>query len=168
MLRLFKPDGYYRALTAIPIAEFLKRDISGVLFDLDNTITTWNNLVCDESVIAWFRQLHEAGIKSCILSNNHAPRIEPVAKILGSFFVAEAHKPSAQGYYRGMQVLGTTEANTMMVGDQLLTDIYGAKKVGIACFLVVPIDTRQEYWFTTLVNRRLERLLLRRLKLVAK
>lgn len=82
--------------------------------------------------------------------------------------MAEARKPSAQGYYRGMQVLGTTEANTMMVGDQLLTDIYGAKKIGLACFLVVPIDTRQEYWFTTLVNRRLERLLLRRLRLVAK
>ncbi len=163
----FTPDGYFKSVTQIPVSLLQQRGIRGVLFDLDNTITTWNQLDCSQEVKEWFIHLQEAGIKACILSNNCAARVEPVASVLNISFVAEAKKPFPNGYRRGMAVLGISPQNALMVGDQLLTDIAGAKRLGICCFLVEPISTEKEYWFTTYVNRPLERWLLRRKKLQA-
>ncbi len=133
-LRLFTPEGYYKKLSAIPVDQLVAQGIRGVILDLDNTINTWNSLKIEPEVLAWFDKLHAAGIKSCILSNNHAPRIAPVAEAVGSLFVGEAKKPMKSGYRRGMKVLGTGIGNTIMVGDQLLTDIFGGTVQGCAAF----------------------------------
>jgi len=164
-LRLFTPEGYYKKLSAIPIDQLVAQGIKGMILDLDNTITTWNNLEFDPEVLTWFEQLHAAGIKSCILSNNYAPRIEPIAKAVGSLYVGQAKKPLKSGYRRGMKVLGTGIENTIMVGDQLLTDIFGGKRTGLRCILVEPISTEKEYWFTTYVNRKIEKRILKKLDL---
>ncbi len=164
-MRLFTPEGYYKKLSAIPVDQLVAQGVQGVILDLDNTITTWNSLEFDQEVLAWFDKLHAAGIKSCILSNNHAPRIAPIAAAVGSLFVGEAKKPMKSGYRRGMKVLGTGIGNTIMVGDQLLTDVFGGNRAGLRCLLVEPISTDQEYWFTTYVNRKIEKWILRKLNL---
>ena len=43
-----------------------------------------------------------------------------------------------------MHLLGTDTANTLFVGDQLFTDLWGANNTGITSLLVMPIDKNEE------------------------
>ena len=43
-----------------------------------------------------------------------------------------------------MELLGTDRSNTVFIGDQLFTDIYGAKRTGIRNILVKPLNPKEE------------------------
>lgn len=57
-----------------------------------------------------------------------------------------------------MQILGTTPENTLFVGDQLFTDVWGAKKAGIVTYLVKPIHPKEE--IQIVLKRYLEKVVL--------
>ena len=151
MLKYLTPNAYYENLAII-----VTLGIEGLIFDLDNTITTWNNLEVEKDTLEWFTRLHQAGIKACILSNNSMPRIKPVADMLGIYFVEKAKKPFLSGYKRALAVMGTNTQNTIMIGDQLFTDIWGAKRLGMKGILVKPISLEREFMGTRF-NRFWER-----------
>ena len=156
MLKYLTPNAYYENLAIIDPAQLVTLGIEGLIFDLDNTITTWNNLEVEKDTLEWFTRLHQAGIKACILSNNSMPRIKPVADMLGIDFVEKAKKPFLSGYKRALAVMGTNTQNTIMIGDQLFTDIWGAKRLGMKGILVKPISLEREFMGTRF-NRFWER-----------
>ena len=57
-----------------------------------------------------------------------------------------------------MEYIGTNKDNTIFVGDQLFTDIYGANRTGIRSILVKPIHPKEE--IQIVLKRRLERIVL--------
>ena len=57
-----------------------------------------------------------------------------------------------------MKRMGTTAADTIFVGDQLFTDVYGAKRAGIPSWLVSPIHPKEE--IQIVLKRYLERIVL--------
>lgn len=57
-----------------------------------------------------------------------------------------------------MQRMGTTKENTVFIGDQLFTDILGAKRAGIYTYLVRPIAAHEE--IQIVLKRKLERIVL--------
>lgn len=57
-----------------------------------------------------------------------------------------------------MQLMGTTSKNTVFVGDQLFTDVYGAKRTGIPNILVKPIHPKEE--IQIVLKRYLEKIVL--------
>ena len=75
-------------------------------------------------------------------------------------YVYKADKPSAKGYVQGMEHMGTTASNTMFVGDQIFTDIWGAKRAGVYAVLVHPIAKHEE--IQIVLKRKLEWFVLRR------
>ena len=54
--------------------------------------------------------------------------------------------------------MGCKRENTLFVGDQLFTDIWGAKKAGICTILVKPIDKKEE--IQIVLKRYLEKIVL--------
>ena len=54
--------------------------------------------------------------------------------------------------------MGTNEQNTLFVGDQLFTDVWGANLTGIYSILVKPIDPREE--IQIVLKRYLEKIVL--------
>ena len=54
-----------------------------------------------------------------------------------------------------MEKMGTEVGNTLFVGDQLFTDIYGANRAGVKSILVNPIHPREE--IQIVLKRFLER-----------
>ena len=57
-----------------------------------------------------------------------------------------------------MQMMGTNTGNTLFVGDQLFTDVYGARRTGIHSILVKPIHPKEE--IQIVLKRYLERIVL--------
>ena len=57
-----------------------------------------------------------------------------------------------------MRRLGTDRGNTLFVGDQLFTDVWGARSAGILSLLVQPIDKKEE--IQIVLKRYLEKIVL--------
>lgn len=62
----------------------------------------------------------------------------------GQIIFIMLHKPSTKNYEKAMKIMGTDKTNTFFVGDQLFTDVWGAKRTGIHNILVRPINPKEE------------------------
>ena len=82
---------------------------------------------------------------TCLLSNNKEPRVAAFAEAVGgSNYIYKGGKPGVKNYKKAMELMGTSLNSTIFVGDQLFTDVYGAKRTGIRSFLVKPINPKEE------------------------
>ena len=70
----------------------------------------------------------------------------------------DAHKPSTKNYKKAMELMKTEKENTLFVGDQLFTDVWGAKRTGIKSILVKPIHPKEE--IQIVLKRYLEKIVL--------
>ena len=115
----------------------------GILFDVDNTLVP-HDAPADERSIALFERLHQIGFSTCLISNNKEPRVMPFAEALHTPYVYKAQKPNRRGYQEGMRRMETEKSNTLFVGDQLFTDVWGANRAGLYSILVKPINPKEE------------------------
>ena len=159
MIRFFLPDRRETSVYAMDFRSEFERGVRGVIFDIDNTLVAQDAPV-DEKVEALFAELKAAGLSTCLISNNGKGRVMEFAGKLGSHFVPNAQKPSRKAYRKAMEVMGTGINDTLFIGDQLLTDIFGAKRTGIESVLVDPVDPASDLKRIRF-KRKIERLILR-------
>ena len=136
--------GTYREITPAFLAE---RGIRALLIDIDNTLAPYEQPDPDDHIREWFRSLAEAGVKTALVSNNHAPRVERFNETLGQVAFWDSGKPSRKTLERAMRELGVTKAETAVLGDQLLTDAYGGKHIGLPAIIVPPIKDKRNLFF---------------------
>ena len=99
----------------------------GLIFDIDNTLVRHGE-PADERAVALFKRLKKIGFDCCLLSNNQYERVSSFNKEVQVHFIEDAHKPSTKNYIKAMELMKTDRSNTIFVGDQLFTDVYGSKK----------------------------------------
>ena len=157
MLEKFYPDEYLASAYVIDYEKLAAEGYRGLIFDIDNTLVP-HGAPADERVRALFARLKGLGFACCLLSNNQLPRVELFNKDVQVHFIENAHKPSVKNYRRAMERMGTDTSNTIFVGDQLFTDIYGANRAGIRTILVKPIHPKEE--IQIVLKRYLERIVL--------
>lgn len=166
MFELFRPSLQVSSLDRIPVDWLVGQGIKGLIIDLDNTMTPWNDVEVGPQVTAWFKKLKEAGIKACVVSNNkRKQRVAIVADRLGIPFVFRATKPRRKAFRAGLAILGTGKSDTAVIGDQLFTDILGGNRLGLYTILVIPISERE--FLGTRFMRRMEKAMFWLLKRVA-
>lgn len=156
------PNEYVASFTDIDLDKLWAQGRRLILCDLDNTLVPWNDPAASNQLVNWLEQVHQLGFAVCIVSNNHGPRVEAFAKVTDLAFVAAARKPRPEAFVDAMAQFQCLPDETVMVGDQLFTDIRGGNRAGVYTILVVPIHPR-EWWGTRMV-RQAERLVMRRLQ----
>lgn len=157
MFDKFFPDEYVVSTYVIPFEELYEEGYRGVIFDIDNTLVP-HGAPADERARKLFVRLREIGFESCLISNNQEPRVKMFNKDIGTKYICNAHKPSTKNYVRAMEIMGTDRTNTIFVGDQLFTDVWGAKRTGIRNILVKPIHPKEE--IQIVLKRYLEKIVL--------
>ena len=157
MLSRFYPDDWVDSAYQIDYEKIYDRGYRGLIFDIDNTLVP-HGAPADERAIALFARLKNLGFSCCLLSNNQMERVSSFNEPIQVFFIENAHKPSAKNYRRAMEMMGTDERTTLFIGDQLFTDVYGAKRAGIRTVLVRPIHPKEE--IQIVFKRYLERIVL--------
>ena len=157
ILSCFYPDEYLDSTYVIDFDALYRAGYRGVIFDIDNTLVP-HGAPADERARALFCHLKEIGFDCCLLSNNQLPRIELFNQDIHVKFIENAHKPSVKNYRKAMQMMGTNTGNTLFVGDQLFTDVYGARRTGIYSILVKPINPKEE--IQIVLKRYLEKIVL--------
>lgn len=130
MFKQFYPGVHYTSVYAIDFQKYYEQGYRAVLFDIDNTLVM-HDAPANEQARELFAYLKDLGFGVCLVSNNNDGRVKPFADIVGSEYICLASKPKADGFERAMKLLGADKTQTMMVGDQLFTDIWGANNAGI-------------------------------------
>lgn len=157
MFQRFYPDNEVDSAYDIDYETLYEKGGRGVIFDIDNTLVP-HGAPADERAVQLFVRLRRIGFRTVLLSNNKEPRVKSFADSVGSLYVFKAGKPGGRGYAKAMTDMGTTPENTLFVGDQLFTDVWGAKKMGIVTYLVKPIHPKEE--IQIVLKRKLERIVL--------
>ena len=154
-IETFYPDEYLASAYDIDYEGWYEKGKRGVIFDIDNTLVE-HGAPADDRSRALFARLKEIGFKSLVLSNNKEPRVRSFADEAGSGlkYICKADKPFKKGYLEALKVLGVTKEEALFVGDQIFTDVWGARRIGIYSILTKPIDPKEE--IQIVLKRRLE------------
>ncbi len=157
MFKCFYPDAYVASTYVIPFEKLKEEGVKGIIFDIDNTLVE-HGVKADDRAKALFKKLEALEIKACLMSNNQEPRVKSFNEEIGVPYISNAHKPAKGNYLKAMELMGTNSSNTVFVGDQLFTDVFGAKRVGIRNYLVKPIHPSEE--IQIVLKRYLEKIVL--------
>ncbi len=157
--RWWWPTSYAPSVAAIDIERLAASGFGGVIVDLDNTLVAYRRLLPGDAGAAWILAARERGLRVVMVTNNATPWAAGIAETLGIPCIPNARKPLPAGFRRALAVLNLPRASVIVVGDQLFTDILGAKMCGLAAILVEPLVGRDPLNIRPL--RLLERLLLR-------
>ncbi len=158
MFQFFYPSEYVNSAYEIDYEAFWENGYRAVIFDIDNTLVP-HGAPCDERSRALIKRLREIGMQVFLLSNNKEERIKLFDDGQGLAYIAKAGKPSRKNYRKAMERMGTDCGNTLFVGDQLFTDVWGAKRTGMYHILVKPMNPKEE--IQIVLKRKLERIVLR-------
>ena len=157
MFNRFYPDEYMMSTYVVPFEKLYEEGYRGVIFDIDNTLVP-HGAPADDRAVKLFERLKSIGFESCLLSNNQEPRVKMFNERVHTNYIFNAHKPSRANYIKAMEIMGTDLSNTLFVGDQLFTDVWGSKRTGIRNILVKPIHPKEE--IQIVLKRYLEKIVI--------
>lgn len=155
-----QPDLHVKSIYDIDLDMLKNRSIYCLIMDIDNTLTPWNSSDISDELGKWVKGARDEGFKICLLSNNGPKRVERLSVKLGVSYIYNAAKPRRRSYQKALDIMGVTYDHAAVIGDQLLTDILGGKRMGMFTILVDPIDERE--FIGTKIMRWLEKVLFNR------
>ena len=157
---IFYPKSYFNKIVDIDVNFFIEKNIKAVLLDIDNTILDKrHNMV--KGLEEWVKTLKENNIKICILSNtNKKKKAQNLSDKLEVPFIYFAKKPLKFGFKKAKKILEIEDNKTIaVIGDQVLTDVFGANRCKMYSILVKPL--KKEDIFVTKINRLIEKQILK-------
>ena len=151
MFKNFYADAYFDDVTQVSPEYLKEKGIGGIILDIDNTLIGHNVPIPDKKVLRHLRLFEESGLKLCVVSNNKYDRVKNFSEKIGvRFFVHEALKPKARGYDAAAKQMGLDKKSIAAIGDQVFTDVWGAKRAGCFAILTKPLHKGGEGFFIAL------------------
>lgn len=155
------PKIYEESIEKIDYQMLKKQGITTLLFDLDNTIIDYHQTKLTTESIEFLTNI-EKDFKVLIISNSMNKRVSYAIEHQFKY-VSFAKKPLKTGFKKALKMLNSKVSETAMIGDQLLTDIHGANRMGMLSILVDPIAKKTDK-FPTRMNRKLEKYYLKKIE----
>lgn len=150
---LLAPDRFFTRVTSIdPVADIVEAGFTHILLDLDNTLLTRDTHEVPDDVRAWLDAVRAAGITTCILSNNWHRGAHEWAERLGLPIVSHAVKPLPFAYGIALRKIGARRSGTLCIGDQMVTDVWGAHIRGMKAYMVKSL-VEADLWHTLLLRK---------------
>ena len=130
-MEVFRPDIYQKSIYDIDYIKLKNMGIRCLLFDLDNTLAPIDKDVPDKKLLDFFKE------KCNVDSSFHS------------------RKPFSKKHKKILDIYHFQDTEVACIGDQLLTDIYGANRLGFTSILVNPISKKDKVG--TKINRFFEK-----------
>ena len=126
-------------------ADYLKEHgITALILDVDNTLIPYEENTPRPGVVKWINEMTEAGIKLSFVTNNHKKRLMTFNETLGFPAFHDSCKPFSRNMKKAMRAMGADAAHTANMGDQIFTDVWAGKRLGLRTFLVPPIKDKTD------------------------
>ncbi len=162
----FVPEYYFEKFSDATPEFLLSLGIKGIILDIDNTLEPYENDLPGEEVLAWLGALSRAGIGAAFVSNNNRERVELFNSDLRLPAFYKAGKPFTKNIKRAMIKMGTGYKDTILMGDQVFTDVFAAHMARIPAILLPPINDKKD--LITRAKRFLEIPVLRKYERIQK
>lgn len=152
------PDLVVKHFDDINFADLYRRGIRFLIIDVDNTLVCRKSELIVPAMIDSVRRAKECGIRQiCLLSNigfksdKGEARIGRIAQKVGAdVYVCACWpniKPKPAPFRKALSIMpGAETSNTAVIGDQLLSDIKGGKRLGMYTIWVQPLGP--DHWIT--------------------
>jgi len=160
-INLVTPKSYRKNIYEIDYKKLKKDGFTNLIFDIDNTIMPVNDINVTKELKDFFKKLKK-DFNICIVSNNNEQRVNPVEKELDVLAIANAKKPSKEAFDKALSLLKSKNDNTVMIGDQMLSDVVGANRYGLYSILVEPY--KNKYDIKTGTSRILQNIIMKKIK----
>ncbi len=111
-----------------------KQGIKFVAFDADSTLVPSRGIEISPETLKYLRRQKKLFKKWCIASNRITNDLRPLADSIDATVVRATwtiRKPQRRFFRWVLRHLGATSAETVMIGDKLVADIWGAKRSGL-------------------------------------
>lgn len=161
-MSIFLPDIYQKSIYSINYESLKNAGIKIVLFDLDNTLVPINAKEPSKKLLDLFEDIKKIGLKPVIMSNSGQKRVAPFKEGLFVDAACKSMKPLKSKYRKILTVYNVKPSEIAAVGDQLLTDVFGANRMNMTSILVNQISTND--FFKTKINRFFEKIILKHYK----
>lgn len=163
MFEMLVPKLRVNTVFDIDLESLYAKGYRGIITDLDNTLVGAKAPLATPELLEWFERVKNVGFKLVIVSNNNMDRVSRFATPLNIQYVHQARKPINAPFRKAMKLMELSPKETLVVGDQMLTDVYGGNRLGLYTILVLPISVKDE-GIGTRFNRRVEQIALTRLR----
>lgn len=116
--------------------------IGGIILDVDETIR--KNMMdlpdCNKKWIQFMRQ----EFKVIILSNGYDKKIEEFSKENNLKYLSFATKPLKGNFLKACDNMGLNPENVLLIGDDIIADIYGGNKCGLITAIVKSVINQKD------------------------
>lgn len=139
--RFFTPDYYFETLENVPGDFFKKNNITLVICDIDNTLATYDDVYPTPYTRRFIERMKNEGIIVELISNNNRQRVETFSHELDCHYVSDGKKPfcSTKPIKEAMKKTGALKSGTLIIGDQVFTDVVAGRFASIRTMLVDPL-----------------------------
>lgn len=141
-MKYFKPNYYFKHYSDIKGNWLTKEGITTILSDIDSTLAPHNELG-DESLLNWIGEMKKYGVEIICISNNTAERAKVFSEAHGIKAIGNCSKPNTTKIEEFIKKEEIDKKKVAVLGDQLFTDIWVGKRLGVKTVLVHPIGTHQ-------------------------
>lgn len=156
----YVPKSLAPTIYDIDFNKLYEKGVKYILFDLDNTLAPYDDIKPTPKQIEFNQKLREKGFKIFILSNNNKKRMKLYTEeFIVDAYLSFANKPLSFRIKRFLKKHQIDKSKSIWIGDQLLTDISCANKIGIDSILVSSISRKSEKWYTRWNRKREEKIL---------
>lgn len=156
MLKKLIPRKQVKSIYEIELNELWEQGYRGIITDLDNTLVGAKAPLATPELTDWLKVVAQVGFQVVVVSNNQRTRVTRFAEPLSLPFIYRAKKPTSASFRKALQMMNLRAEETVVIGDQMLTDVLGGNRMGLYTILVLPISLSDEGFFTK-VNRRIEK-----------
>lgn len=142
-MKFLLPRFMFDKIEDIPLDFMKKIGVKAAILDIDNTLVEPHTPVADKRAVDFVKKLESEGFKVCIVSNNIYERAKKFADSIPVPFVCDKNKPNKKPFLMALDILKVEAESVMVVGDQLLTDVWGANRMGMVPVLVKPVCDKE-------------------------
>ena len=142
MMEKLYPDAWVRSAYDIPYERLYKKGYRGVLFDIDNTLVP-HGAPADDRAKQLFERLCQTGYACGLISNNRGKRVDMFNEEIHAYTICNAKKPLRESFIKASALMGVPADKILFVGDQIFTDIWGARRSGMYSILVKPVNQKE-------------------------
>lgn len=160
--KLLMPDEMYDSFCEITPEHLASLGIKYIFSDIDNTLATYDDPTPPDKVLDWISEMDKKGIKVAFVSNNNEERVARFNEKTGLVAYSKARKPLIGKLRKAMSDLGAERGNSLLLGDQLLTDAAAGRRAGMYVIIVPPIKDKLTPFFR--FKRKIEAPYIRKFK----
>ncbi len=165
-MQKYIPKMYRKNIFDVNYEKLKTIGIKCILFDLDNTLLAVKSNTIDKKICNFVKKLKKDFSIYVISNNSNKKRLDIVANTLKISYVSFALKPLSFGFKKIIKEYGYKPCEMCIIGDQIVTDVFGGNRLGIFTILVEPLESKDLK--ITSVNRFIEKRIIKRMENLGK